>query len=53
MDKKLLELELGIRASPPTRLRKNPFGPEYPTKYDIEEKMKEDYLKRLMEDSEE
>ena len=57
MDKRLLELELGIRAETelfgiPLHERKNPFGDNYSTTYDTEKKMQEDYIKRITEDSE-
>ena len=57
MDKRLLELVLGIRAETelfgiPLHEIKNPFGDNYSTKYDIEEEMQKDYIKRITEDSE-
>jgi len=55
MDKRLLELELGIRLGRdnPNKRRKNPFGDEYNDKYKIEEQMKKDFLERILRDSEE
>ena len=56
MDERLLELELGIRMQSefgtPLFETKNPFGDDYSPKYNIEKEIKEDYLKRIEEDSE-
>ena len=61
MDRRLLELELGIRMDElegesleggKLRVHKNPFGDEYNDKYKIEQQMNEDYLARISEDSE-
>ena len=49
MDKRLLELELGIRAANPRKKRKNPFGDD--NYYQIEKQMKKDFIERIVQSS--